>query len=154
MQIPKELPQYTDIYGLVLVLGGLEGAGYFCNSGTIEPVFTYEQPTPSYSDKEGFFQESGNGQTFGTGSVREDDVGEQHKRFAIAIAERVAAVDTATPLSCIDLCAPQHLLSGIESHLPAQLRSKIRVRIDAQLTKVHVTDVLARIADALERQGE
>ena len=85
---------------------------------------------------------SGKGMVYGTGSVREDDRNEQGKRFAIAMAEKIATIDKATPLVHIDLCSPTRTTGTIEERLNPDLRSKIRKRSDTQLTKEHPLEVL------------
>lgn len=92
MQIPMQLPQFYNQNVLFVVMGSQRGILYFASDGTMEIIGTVEQPTPRYSDREGYFARSGHGYRYGGGSAYEENNVEQIRRFFRKAANEVYRV--------------------------------------------------------------
>lgn len=92
MHIPMRSSQFNGQNVLIVVMGTQRGLLYLAGDGNIDIIGTVEEPTPTYSDREGYFMHSGNGRVYGSGSVYEEKNIEQVRRFFKRAAEEISRV--------------------------------------------------------------
>lgn len=92
MQIPHQLPQFYNQNALIVVMGSQRGLLYLASDGRIDIIGTVEQPPARYTDREGYFMNSGGGFVYASGAVYEDNNIERVRRFFKKVAHEVFRV--------------------------------------------------------------
>ncbi|NBD73478.1 hypothetical protein GVX82_00340 [Patescibacteria group bacterium] len=144
MQIPQEYPQFTDEPTLLVITGAEAGQCYLALNGLLTEVLNYEEPTPSFSDTEGFFETRSHGQVLRAGAVREPRDQEDHERFARTFAQKVAAIEHEVPPTAVFLAAPDYMVTLLKQELPDSVVALLTREERANLTHEHPLSVLGR----------
>jgi hypothetical protein len=114
MKIPKQLPQFNNEKAFIVVSAKEKGIVYVAHNGTLELIAEVEEHPETYSDKEGFFLQSGPNSVYGSGAPLE--VNEEHniKRFVHAIANELNTLISAQNPHVVYLFYPEYLKGYIE----------------------------------------
>lgn len=126
MQISNTLPQFEDVRTLLVVTGGQKTRFYYAYEGSIAEITSIQVKTPVYSDREGFFLKSGQGQTYGAGSVYEDKKESVRTEFYNELRKLIKAMTEEVEVEEIILYAPQHLAPAIRDTLPTHHKELLR----------------------------
>lgn len=125
MKIPQQLPQFEDQQVLLIVVGSQSGILYSAADGEIDSIQTIQQPTPRYTDREGFFASMRKG--FGrSGSVYEDDKVQQTRKFFKKVANEVHVLLQKQTITQIYIFEPPHT----KGYLTTALRELSSVKVD------------------------
>lgn len=127
MKIPKQLPQFGNEKAFIVVSAKEKGLVYVAHNGEIELIAEVEEHPETYSDKEGFFLQSGPGSVFGSGAPLEINEAHNIKQFVRAIADELNTLIATQDPSVMYLFYPEHLKGYLEKvlknpkHIPAKV---------------------------------
>lgn len=149
MQIPRELPQFTEHNTCIAVFGGKSlGIFYVAHAGTLNKVAEIREEKLVYSDREGFFLLRGGGETYGSGSVYEDKSDYLAERFAKNAATELAKVVDEHDLEAIYMFEPVYSERILARQLSPTVREKVIRIIPGNFTKVHPLKLVVEIQKA------
>ena len=94
---------------LVVVSAKEQAKIYEIAEGQMQPVAYVSEHPPEYSDDEGYFARTGNGQFYGSGSVKEEDTERNLERFTSSLTEKVDEINQDKKYNKILLLVPEHL---------------------------------------------
>jgi hypothetical protein len=147
MKVPARYLDTLDDNVLVIVATRQTAALHHLVGDRLEILARIDIPTPTYSDREGFFARSGRGMRLGSGSVYEfkkRHIQEEFLRqFRPAVADAVSKTGTRT----IYLYAPAHRMQEIEDAFPYRTRRLISRRFRGNFSKLPVLELLERAAE-------
>lgn len=142
MQISENLPQFEDRPSLFIVAGDQTARFFHVYNGTIEALDSFKIENPTYSDREGHFKRRAHGETYGSGSVREEDDTSVKNEFWSSLVDTLKEIHAEHDVEEIGLFAPPHSIKETESHIPTKYRGKIEYRITGNYTHQHPLEVL------------
>lgn len=101
----------------ILVLSGKEhGRLFIIHEGHIKEFDHLEERPPGYSDNEGFFIRSGDGERYGSGYPREEDDARNLERYLQALNNELKQVVKELEPEAIYLVEPEHLKGKIAEY--------------------------------------
>ncbi|MBW6431944.1 host attachment protein [Patescibacteria group bacterium] len=145
MKITNKLPQFESKSVLLVTTGGSVSVFFIAKNGFLKEVSRVEEGTSHYSDREGFFQRSGSGKVFGSGSVYEENNVEREKRFVKKVVDEILKIDQKSVLDEIYLYSPRYISKRIQSDLPKILKDKITETFDHNYVNEHPITLLEKI---------
>ena len=108
MQIPQELPQFSDKKTLIIVTSLHDVVLYEAYNGSCEELSRSQVEKEQYSDDEGHFERSGDGKTFGSGSVKEENAQQNRVKIQNLIESSISEYKPEDYAQVILFC-PDHL---------------------------------------------
>ncbi len=112
-------------------------------------LLSVEVRTPKYSDREGFFARSGNGRTYGTGSVYEPKDQESKKQFIKEFSSEIKGLAAERDITSAYVFSPDYAVTELKSELPEEVLSKVRLTFMGNFVKFGPMELLSRISDQL-----
>lgn len=100
--------------GLLVISGKEHGRLFVIQNGIVEEFDHLEEHPPEYSDNEGFFIRSGDGERYGSGNPREVDDKRNLDRYLNALESEIRAVIKVVQPEALFITEPQHLKGKIE----------------------------------------
>ena len=152
MKIKKELPQFENNPSLLIVLGRQSAEFYLAKNGLIDKKNEINIETPRYSDREGRFEMRGQGQTYSSGAVYEDNKGEIRNRFLNKLKETTEQLNKETKIETVFIFSPDYNLKLAQDHLPQALQEKVRFTFDGNFKKTHPLKLLERIEEKIQEK--
>lgn len=149
MQISKELPQFSK-RSLIVVAGSRSAEILKAHEGEIESIDSLNMELPKYSDKEGFFTRSGKGETYGSGSVLEEDKRDFLAKFTKELAIRVEKAFREDSSESVYLFSPEHMKEMILEKISSEVKERIALEINGNFVEDHPFDLLKMIMDKLD----
>lgn len=149
MKISEKLPSFQDGRALLIVLGRQVAKIYEGREREINQLEQITVETPTYSDNEGFFQRSGQGQTYGSGSVLEDLSDLVVQEFTRELANRLPDL-LRPPVLSLYVFAPEHMKFIIAKVFPAAARPHIKEEFFGNYVEQHPFDLLRMIQEREE----
>lgn len=144
MKISDNFSKLQETNALFLVSGKQAAIIYRLRNGEIHERETIEVATPEYTDWEGHYEYRGpRGKIHGWGSMREPKGEHVHQMFLGSLVKEIKQIKR--PYDSIYLFAPIHVIDGIELALPKTVSKKIKRRFTGNFTKMHPTDLLAKV---------
>lgn len=125
MHIPMRSIQFTGENVLIVVMGSQRGLLYLAGDGNIDIIGTVDQPTPEYSDREGYFMHSGNGMVYGSGSVYEDKNIERVRRFFKRAAQEIFRIMRTYDIARIYVFEPLYAKGAVTETLRPLVRDDV-----------------------------
>jgi len=151
MKISEKLPQFSK-KSLIIVTGGQAGKIYLAYNGEIEKLNEFKIDNPKYSDREGFFVRSGQGKTFGSGAVREENkhkiTGEFLKQLKLSIEEIVSK----NKIEDFYLLSPDYIKNELYEILSSEIQSKIVLFTEGNFHDSHPFDFLEKIKKEIDEK--
>jgi hypothetical protein len=145
MKITNKLPQFESKKVLLVTSGGYVAVYLMATNGFLKEVSRVEEGTAHYSDREGFFQRSGSGKVFGSGSVYEENNIEREKRFVKKVVKEIIKIDLKSKLDGIYLYIPKYISKRIQSELPKNQKDKIIEIFDHNYVNEHPLNLIEKI---------
>lgn len=145
MKITNKLPQFENKKTLLIVTGGFSGLYFLASDGQIKEIFRTEESQQHYSDREGFFQRSGQGKVFGSGAVYEENKVEREKRFIKTILNETSRLNKEIDFDEIYLFTPDYISNQITKHFPKEVRQKFIKVFEGNYIHDHPFAILSRI---------
>lgn len=125
MKISNQLPQFKDQRVLFVVVGRQSGILYLAENGEIDSIQTIQQPTPRYTDREGFFSSMRRGYFSRSGSVYENDKVQQTRKFFKKVTGVIHTLLQRQTITQIYVFEPPHtkgyLTSKVRQISPIQI---------------------------------
>ena len=137
----------TNKNGLVVVSAKERGKLFQLKNGTLSYLEYVEEHPPTYSDNEGFFARSGNGEHYGSGSPREEDDQQNLLRYFKAIAEELSAAVKEQQPEKIYIFEPEHLKGKIEEKLDNPNKIPVQVVSYGNYVDSPLEDITAMLQD-------
>lgn len=146
MKIRSNLPQFSGIQALLLVMGRQAGVFYSVRDGVIKEIDRMFVPTPKFSDKEGFFESRGHN------IVRSGSVLQQQKplMFRETLKEMEASLKLWNARNTPDevyVFAPAHLMYDILERVKKIVGKAYAGSYCGSRIYAHPFDMLAEIAE-------
>lgn len=148
MQIPQSLSQFTNENVLIIVAGARAAKLYLARDGLLEEVHAFDEPTPRFSDTEGYFARSGHGQFYGSGSPDEIDPTEQENALIADVTAAIDRIAEEIDLAGYYLTAPEHTLPRLRAALPESVEGRARGEHAGNYLKEHPLAVLERVLES------
>lgn len=145
MEITNTLPQFIDKKVLFAVLGKQAGVLYFLSNGVVEELETHEQPSATYTDREGQFFRGGRGTTYGSGSPHEDKDDTTRAQFQKDIAKEIQDALQKSEADTLYVFCPEHLKNEVLEALPAAVSKKVQDVITGNFVHEHPFKLIERI---------
>ncbi len=145
MKISQELPQFTEISALLLVLGRQTAVFYAAQNGEISEIEEFRIENPHYSDKEGFFAARGGGKVFRSGAVREFQKWVVLRKFTKELNRKFSTADAAYHPDHIYFFAPAYLRPTIERAISRALQGRVVGSFDGNFQNSHPFELLKMI---------
>lgn len=145
MKITNKLPQFESKKVLLVTSGGYVAIYFVAKNGFLKEVSRVEEGTSHYSDREGFFQRSGSGKVFGSGSVYEENNIEREKRFVKKVVDEIVKIDLKSSVDEIYLYSPKYISKRIQSGLPKNQKDKITETFDHNYVNEHPMTLVEKI---------
>ena len=149
MKISEKLPQFNK-RSLIIVTGSQVGEVYLAYKGEIEKLDNFKAINPKHSNKEGFFVRSGQGTTFGSGAVLEEN---KHKVTGEFLKQMKLSIEKIISKNEIDefyLLFPDHIKNELYQNLSFDIQSKVVLFIDGNFTDIHPFDFLEKIKKEID----
>lgn len=145
MDIPQALPQFTNTKTVIIASGAQVGKVYFAENGVIELHHSFEEQTPTYSDKEGLFGKPTPNGVMAGGAPREHDDTELQKQYSKELAEGLSQIHKETGIDELYLFAPEYMQQVLRAVLPRELQDRLQGTYHGNLVEAHPTDLLERL---------
>lgn len=153
MKISNDFPLLQQANSLFLVAGTQSAIIYRLSNGEIKERETITINNPEYTDREGHFEYTGpSGKLHGSGSVYEPKDEYVQKKFLGTLVEELKQIKQ--PFDSVYLFAPMHFINEIESSLPDTFAEKIKRKFTGNFTKLHPTELLAKVKELREFKAE
>jgi len=144
MRIPKILPQF-DEPALLIVTGKQSGIIYLAAAGEIRELVEINVPTPTYSDREGFFVNSGRGQTFASGSVYEAKDDQAKLEFIKNLAAQTAGFLREYSVDMIHLFSPAYVKNDILKRFSRSVKDRMGIHFAGEYLHVQPLELLRKV---------
>ncbi|MCR4279919.1 MAG: host attachment protein [Candidatus Komeilibacteria bacterium] len=145
MQISNKYPQFDKSSALLIVTGRQEAKIYLATKGTIEEIDNLKVSNPRYSDREGFFMNSGGGKTLGSGSVYEDHHEDVIKEFLKDLENDLVEMDNKHQPEQYYLFTPDYMAKQVRDSLPNGAENKVKLVVQGNYVKEHPFTLLDKI---------
>jgi hypothetical protein len=145
MKISENLPQFKKRKALLVVTGKQEAVFYFVSNGQALELKKFRFSKPQYSDKEGYFERSGRGRIFGSGSVLESNKKKLTKDFIKELNNNLDQVSNSQEIEEIYLFAPGYIIGMIRESFPTATRKKLKQSYRGNYCGTHVSKILEKI---------
>ena len=147
MKIEEKLPQFVNNRSLFLVAGRQVAVLYEAEDGEIEKIGGLKIEKPIYSDKEGYFQRSGRGGVFGSGSDTEMKTDPVETEFLRDLKKMVKIIPEVDSYASVYIFAQADMMRSIEETLPPGLKEKVKKRVRANVVEKHPFELLKRLKE-------
>lgn len=154
MQIPKNLPQFTNKQALLIVSGRLGVIFYLAENSKIKKIksFKFSKPSTQYTDSEGYFEQRsaapGKG-LFVSGAVREPKKQRLRQELYRKLENHLADITEKRNIDLIYLFAPDYLHKEIsdiiKDLLPNKLKKKLKFPAKGNYLKSSQLTLLRKI---------
>ncbi|MBD3238489.1 MAG: hypothetical protein GF332_02530 [Candidatus Moranbacteria bacterium] len=154
MQISKNFPQFNLNQSLIIVASKHAAVFYQAQQGALNKIHDFELKSQKYSDKEGFFQNSGKGQVFRTGSVLNDEHTRIKAEFLQKFEKQINNLKKNLKQSQhIFLFAPDYLMTSLEEKIHRVLQKKPNVStFPGNFLKHHPNKLLKKINQQMDQK--
>lgn len=147
MIIKKELPQFNDKSGMLVVTGMQSAKIYIAKQGEVRLLDEIHLPNPEseYSDREGHFKQRGNQNFIASGSVYEPKKEYLLNKFLTKLKGMVITHDIKHNTEEIYLFTPDYMKNGVREALPNPLVDKVALELEGNFVDNHEFDLLKLI---------
>ncbi|MDO8463427.1 MAG: host attachment protein [bacterium] len=145
MRIPNDLQQFHGAPALFIVCGTQEAKLYDARDGTIVELDAFRIAKPSFTDREGRFEQHGRGGEGASGGAMEIDQPERRKTFTKELVQHVAQALADRPYDLAYLLVPEHIHNEVRDTLPAALRPKISKEIHGNYCEAHPHELIRMV---------
>lgn len=145
MKISKNFPQFKNKTALFIVTGFHLAEMYKAKDGKIEKIGEFEVDYPKYSDRESFFERTGQGRVYGSGAVYEMEKDETRKRFLHELKKTEKSVISHLNITQIYIFSPVYIAHSVIETLPDTIRGKVKRVFIGNFTHEHPFNLLKKI---------
>lgn len=144
MTIKNSLPKFKK-KTLIIVASKQTAQFYLAYKDKINEIDYLKIETPVYSDREGFFERSGKGMLYGSGSVYESKDIETRNKFARALANSIKEKIEKQEIASIYLFSPEYMKNEINSHISPEIKKKLICELYGNYSKISPFKLLKMI---------
>lgn len=137
MQIDKHLPQFSKTKALLLTTGKQTATLYLGYKGQVKEIASFSIPTPTYTDREGFFERRSGGGVLGSGSVYEAKEKDTRDKFLAKLVGEIKNTNKKYKYQDVYLFAPQYIKNTINKKLPTAIKKLVKKEFTGNYTKSH-----------------
>jgi hypothetical protein len=148
MKIPEAFFQFDKEKTLIIVTGKQEAKFYLGEKGEFRLEESFKLATPKYSDKEGFCERGGRGQTYGFGSSREAPKEKIRQDFLKNLKSVLKNIEDREKIEAVYLLSPSYILNEVRSSLPADFRKKIKFSLAGHYFNLRPMELLKKIKES------
>lgn len=142
MQIPKNLPQFSDSPSLFISSGEYEAHFYLAHKGILEELESFKMaPREEAREKQGFITES-KGKSLGAVSHRGAYVEDLKRKFKARVDYTIHNLMDEYQFRSIYLFAPEYVAKRIVKGLEPSEEEKIKIKFFGEYTKLHPLKLL------------
>jgi hypothetical protein len=141
MKIQSRLFQFNEDKALLVVASRHLVEFYVAKNGEIEKVDEFQNPKPTYSDREGFFETSTGG-----GFVYENLKNYSENKMVKGLERKILDF-LKEGIDEIFLFSPKNMSAMIEEYLPSQASQITQMHIYGNFVGVHPFELLRKIED-------
>lgn len=145
MKIPTQLPQFNKHITCIAVITRYTAQIYTVHKGVIKKVSDIRQRRPTYSDREGFFLRSGEGQLYGTGSVYESKDEELTEKFSKKVAKKLDILIPKYKFKNIFILEPKHLSRVHARDLSKMAKKRVVCRVGGNFSHYHPLELVEKV---------
>jgi hypothetical protein len=154
MQIPKNLPQFYIKNTILIVTGKQQLIVYQAYKGKIEKIFSDEIDKVKYSDREGFFLNSGGGKTYGSGATEKDIKNIKINEFIKIFKKDVNNLLKKYKSPEIYIFSPAYIMEELEKKLLTNYQKNIIMQFEGNYCNHHPSKLLKKIDQKLTKKVE
>ena len=145
MQLPKELQRFLDPC-LIVMTDEQEAKFWIAGGDALETLDSMSLVPEKESDREGAFH-TAKGYTHVGSDLSDKHDTPRKEKFAKQITERMAKLIREGHAERVRLVSPPEMMHRLEKHLPTDVKKRMDSKLDKDLMKFDVLEVLKRMFD-------
>lgn len=154
MKIAGEMNPFAHERALIIAMGVTKASVHFAHQGKIDYVGSVAVPSPTFSDREGFFLSTGRGLVLRSGSVYEDQKEWRQKRFMRELMTRLDKLTIDHEATSLYMFCPAHMRRAVVSELEKRFPKHLRFVLEGYHVDDHPFVLLDKIAAARAKAFE